>query len=60
MAHRLAKSLGGNRPCFDADAADTLLFFDHNRFFPQLCGLNCRPLSRWTTANANEIVFVAS
>src|SRR5215468_10409267 len=57
-AYRLAKGLGGNRPGFDADAADTLLLFDHHSFFPQLRGLNRCPLSRWTTANTNEIVLV--
>src|SRR5712691_3030445 len=58
--YRLAKGLRGNRPGFDTDAADTLLFFDHGSLFPQLRGLNRRPLSPWTTANANEIVLVAS
>src|SRR5215471_14157812 len=59
-AHRLAKGLRGNGPGFDADATDTLLFFDHDSFFPQLRGLNRGPLSGWATANANEIVCVAS
>src|SRR5262249_24686548 len=45
-AYRLAKSLGGNRPGFDADAADTLLLFDYCSFFSQLRGLNRGPLSR--------------
>jgi hypothetical protein len=58
-AYRLAKGLGGNRPCCDVDAADTRLLFDHHRAFAQLRGLNRCPLSRWTTANTNQIVLVA-
>ena len=42
-AYRLAKGFGGNRPRFDAGTTDTLLFFDHNSFFPQFRGLNRRP-----------------